>query len=376
MERRIFLSPPHMGGEEIDFVNDVFRLNWIAPVGPHIEMFEKSLAMFNQVEHCVALSSGTAAIHLSLIALGVNRGDEVVCSSFTFAGSCNPIAYLGAIPIFIDSEPETWNMSPIFLEEAIIDRIKRKGRPPKAIIVVHLYGMPAKINEILRIAEKYDIPVIEDAAESLGSKYHGKYTGTMGKIGVYSFNGNKIITTSGGGAAVSDDSFLVDRIRHLATQAREKADHYQHTEIGYNYRMSNVCAGIGLGQMRVLEDRIEKRRFNFYYYQKKLAKLTSISFQVELDGFYSNRWLTCILINSEDGSLVNLKLRKKLESENIESRTLWKPMHLQPVYKACPYYGNSVCENIFIRGICLPSGSALNTGDLDRVISVICNQLN
>jgi dTDP-4-amino-4,6-dideoxygalactose transaminase len=369
---KIFLSPPHMGGEELNYIKESFETNWVAPAGPHLESFEKILTEYNDVKYCAALSSGTAAIHLALIILGVKGGDEVICSSFTFAGSCNPICYLNAKPIFVDSEKDTWNMDPVFLQQALEDRIKT-NRKPKAIILVHLYGMPAKVNEIMQIAAHYQIPVIEDAAEGLGSLYQGKKLGSFGDIGIYSFNGNKIITTSGGGAMVSNNKNWIQTAKFLATQARDQAPHYQHSSIGFNYRLSNVCAGIGLGQMKVIDERVRQRRHNFDFYFKRLNKLPGISFQKEPEGSFSNRWLTCIVF-PENTKTTPEDLRLALEKENIESRPLWKPMHLQPVFADAMFFGSKVSENLFSRGICLPSGSSLETSDLERICNIVEKQ--
>ncbi len=356
-----------MGGDELKYVREAFETNWVAPVGPHIGAFEKELAAYNGIAHCAVLSAGTAAIHLALEILGVERGDEVLCSSFTFSGSCNPIAYVGATPVFIDSEPASWNMDPQLLEEAIEDRIKR-GKKPKALILVHLYGMPARIAEIVDIAQRFDIKVIEDAAEALGSTFDGKHLGTFGDIGIYSFNGNKIITTSGGGAMVSKNEQWIARARFLATQARDPAPHYQHSVIGYNYRMSNVIAGIGRGQLKVLNERVQQRRGNFEFYKTRLQNIPAITFQMEGEKMYSNRWLTTFVT---DDSTVPEKIRLALEKNNIESRPLWKPMHLQPVFKGAPYYGNGVSDSLFQRGLCLPSGSNLSREELERVVGVV-----
>ena len=364
-----------MGGEELKYVHEAFDTNWISPVGPNIDAFEKELADANQIEHCAALSSGTAAIHLALIILGVKQGDEVLCQSFTFSGSCNPIVYVGASPVFIDSESDTWNMNPGLLEEAIQSRIK-KGKKPKAIIAVHLYGMPAKMKEIMMIARSYEIPVIEDAAESLGSSYFGQKTGTLGDIGIYSFNGNKIITTSGGGALVSKNAEWVQKARFLATQAREPAPHYQHREIGYNYRLSNICAGIGRGQLKVLDERVRQRRANFEFYRNELGKLDGISFLPEPQGHFSNRWLTTILIDpAKNQGVTREDIRVALDLENIDSRPLWKPMHLQPVFSNCSFYGNGVSERLFELGLCLPSGSNLSVAELAQVVNAFKRRL-
>lgn len=368
MDKRIYLSPPHMGGGELKYIHEAFETNWISPVGPHIERFEEALCKYNQIDHCAAVSSGTAAIHLALVILGVKPGDEVLCSTFTFAGSCNPIVYVGATPVFIDSEADTWNMDPQLLEEAIIDRI-RLGKRPKALIVVHLYGMPAKMLDIQAIARKYEIPVIEDAAEALGSTIHGQKAGTFGDIGIYSFNGNKIITTSGGGALVSRNKEWVDRAKFLATQARENAPHYQHEVIGYNYRLSNICACIGLGQLEVLDDRVRQRRAVYDNYVKKLGNVAGLSFLKELPGHFSNRWLTTILIDNEQFTRETVRL--SLDTAKIDARPLWKPMHLQPVYQGCPTYTNGVSERLFDKGLCLPSGSDLAPSDFDRILAAM-----
>jgi len=372
MNKKIWLVSPHMGGSEQKYVKEAFDTNWIAPLGPNVDAFEKELAKYNKVAYVAALSAGTAALHLALIMLDVEPGDEVIVSSFTFSASVNPIVYQGATPILVDSEPDTWNMSPVQLEIAIRDRIS-KGKTPKAIILVHLYGMPAKLDKIMAIAARYNIPVIEDAAESMGSKFKGKPLGTFGLMGFYSFNGNKIITTSGGGALVSKDEWLISRSRFLATQARECAPHYEHEVIGYNYRMSNVCAGIGRGQLEVVDDHIARHREIFGIYKHELSGYEGITFQQEPnEDYYSNSWLTCIQINpSKCGGVTRDQLRIAMEGENIECRPLWKPMHLQPVFKDSPYYGTMVSDLLFERGLCLPSGSNLSDADIGRVIGVI-----
>jgi dTDP-4-amino-4,6-dideoxygalactose transaminase len=368
MNTKIWLSSPHMGGGEFEFVREAFDTNWIAPLGPHVNGFEHDLQAFTGAKHAAALSSGTAALHLALIMLGIGPGDDVICQSFTFSASANPIAYQGANPVFIDSEPETWNMSPELLEQAIQDGIAN-GKKAKAIIPVHLYGMPAKMEQISAIASKYGIPVIEDAAEALGSTINGKPAGTFGLMGILSFNGNKIITTSGGGALISDSGDLIGRARFLATQARDAAPHYQHSQIGYNYRMSNVCAGIGRGQMQVLKERIAQRRKVYDYYVENLSDITGISFLPEPAGVFSNRWLTTIIVDPrKTGGITREDIRLSLESENIESRPLWKPMHLQPVFSGARSYVNGVSEDLFNNGLCLPSGSNLTGADLDRVV--------
>ncbi len=360
-----------MGHQELEFVQDAFATNWIAPLGPHVNGFESDLASFTGVQHVAALSSGTAALHLAMILLGVEAGDEVICQSFTFSASANPIVYQGATPVFVDSEPETWNMDPNLLEDAIMER-QRLGKKVKAIVPVHLYGVPAKMDEIMAIAQKFDIPVIEDAAEALGSTYHGKVCGSFGKLNVLSFNGNKIITTSGGGALVGDDGILIEKARFLATQARDVAPHYQHSHIGYNYRLSNVCAGIGRGQMLNLNDRIASRRGHFEFYKKHLSHIEGITFLDEPQNTFSNRWLTCVLVDPNlTGGKTREDIRLNLNRYNIESRPLWKPMHLQPVFADAPYFGSGISNQLFQNGLCLPSGSNLEQDDLNRVLDGI-----
>jgi dTDP-4-amino-4,6-dideoxygalactose transaminase len=371
MNPKIWLSSPHMGDHEFSFVKEAFDTNWIAPFGPNLTGFEHDLEAFTGSGFAAALSSGTAALHLALIMLDVQAGDEVICQSFTFSATANPIVYLGAKPIFIDSEPETWNMSPELLEEAIKNRIA-KGKKPKAIIPVHLYGMPAHIEQIMGIAAKYDIPVIEDAAEALGSSINGKAAGTFGILGVLSFNGNKIITTSGGGALISDQEKFISQARFLSTQARDAAPHYQHSQIGYNYRMSNVCAGIGRGQMKVLKDRISQRRQVYDMYLRNLGDIKGIEFLPEPKGYFSNRWLTTILVDPEKTKGIDREtIRIALEAENIESRPLWKPMHLQPVFEKYSSFTNGISEKLFNTGLCLPSGSNLTTEEVQTVIKNI-----
>lgn len=370
MNDKIWLSSPHMGGNEQKLVQEAFDTNWIAPLGPHVDGFENDLVKFTGSGHAAALSAGTAALHLALIMLDVKAGDEVICQSMTFSASANPIAYQGAIPVFVDSERDTWNMDPQLLREAIEDRLS-KGKKPKAIIPVHLYGMPAKMKEILAIAKEFEIPVIEDAAEALGSTLEGQAMGTFGDLGILSFNGNKIITTSGGGALISDKEQYIKKARFLATQARDAAPHYEHSQIGYNYRMSNVCAAIGRGQMEVLEERIFQRRKNFDYYKKRLADLKGFNFLNEPDGMFSNRWLSTLLIDPTEAGFSREDIRLHLDKDNIESRPLWKPMHLQPVFKDTPYYGAGISDELFEKGLCLPSGSNLLQDDLDRVIHKI-----
>jgi len=367
--KKIWLSSPHISENEQKYVNEAFDANWIAPVGPHIDKFEEELSKISDGLNVAVLSTGTSAIHLALILLRVRRNDIVICSSFTFSASVNPVIYQGAQPIFIDSEKDTWNMDPILLEEAILYQISI-NKKPKAIILVHLYGFPAKMDEIMNIAKKHDIPIIEDAAEALGSKYSQKPLGCFGAIGIYSFNGNKIITTSSGGAILSRDSKIIEKARFLSTQARDKSPHYEHSEIGYNYRMSNVCAAIGLGQLEVLEDRVGKRRSVYDFYKRELSSIQEINFLEELPGFFSNRWLTTILI-SKDSVINREDIRLRLLNENIECRPLWKPMHLQPVFKNYKAFNNGISEDLFNRGLCLPSGSNLSNDDLKRIVNII-----
>ena len=368
MNSKIWLSSPHMSGKELDYINKAFETNWIAPLGPNVTGFESDIQEYlNDNSLVAALSSGTAAIHLALILLGVKQGDEVICQSMTFSASVNPIVYLGATPIFIDSEKETWNISPEQLEIAIIDRIK-KGKKPKAIIAVHLYGMPYKVDEINKIANAYNIPVLEDSAEAFGSTYKNKKCGTFGKISILSFNGNKIISTSGGGALVTKDSIIKEKAVFLATQARDKSVAYLHSHIGYNYRMSNVLAGIGRGQMEVIDKRVKARRDNYNFYSDNLKEIEEITFIDEPKEHFSNKWLSCILTKSES---MREELRIKLEENNIESRPLWKPMHQQPIFMNYPKYLNGVSDELFKKGLCLPSGSNLTDNELNRVLSVI-----
>jgi dTDP-4-amino-4,6-dideoxygalactose transaminase len=371
-QTKIWLSSPHMGTNEQRYVQEAFDTNWIAPLGPNVDKFEEAIKDFVDSDiQVAALSSGTASIHLALAILGVSHGDEVICQSFTFSASANPIKYLGANPIFVDSEKETWNMSPILLEEAIKDRLKN-GVKPKAIVAVHLYGMPYKVDEIRKVADSYGIPIIEDSAEALGSRYKGKNCSSFGDIGILSFNGNKIITTSGGGAMTTKSLETKKKAVFLATQARDDAPHYQHSSVGYNYRMSNVLAGIGCGQMEVLSDRVAARRANYEYYKSHLGHLNEVEFLDEPNGFYSNRWLTCILTPSyETRELIRLALLQ----DDIESRPLWKPMHLQPVFKNALHFSDGTSEDLFERGLCLPSGSNLEKNDLERIVSLIIQKL-
>ncbi|MEH7464332.1 aminotransferase class I/II-fold pyridoxal phosphate-dependent enzyme [Bacillus thuringiensis] len=377
-KKRIYLSSPHMSGNEQKYIQDAFDTNWIAPLGPNVDAFEKELASVVGVKGAAAVSSGTAAIHLALRLLDVQKGDKVFCSSLTFVASANPIVYLGAEPIFIDSEPETWNMSPQALEHALRDA-DEEGTLPKAIIVVHLYGQSAKMNEILSLSNKYNVPVIEDAAESLGSTYKGKASGTLGDFGVYSFNGNKIITTSGGGMLVSDDIDALQQARFLATQARDTALHYQHSEMGYNYRMSNILAGVGRAQLEVLDERVRARRFIFERYYEELSSLPGFYFMPELENTSSNRWLTTLTIDEKEAGISIELLLGALAKENIEARPVWKPLHLQPLFEGMKYYSHSinnhVSEQLFKRGICLPSSSNMTDEDQRRVIQCVKNVL-
>ncbi|RAR51128.1 DegT/DnrJ/EryC1/StrS family aminotransferase [Flavobacterium lacus] len=375
---KIWLSSPHMGGNEQQFVKEAFDANWVAPLGPNVTGFETDLEQYLADDVFVgALSSGTAAIHLGLVLLGVQPGDEVLCQSMTFSASANPIAYLGATPIFVDSEPETWNICPNALEEAIKDRIS-KGKKPKAIIAVHLYGMPFKVDAILTLANRYEIPILEDSAEALGSSYQGKKCGTFGALGVLSFNGNKIITTSGGGALVAHSKALKEKAVFLATQARDAAPHYQHSEIGYNYRLSNICAGIGRGQMEVLDAHVQLRRKMHAFYQSELDSVSGILvFTEPSTDFYSNHWLSAIVIDpKKTNGKTRETLRLAFEAENIESRPLWKPMHLQPIFEKYPYYGGTLAANLFENGLCLPSGSNLTDADRSRIASVLTHFKN
>lgn len=366
--KKIWLSSPHMGGAEQLFVQEAFVTNWVAPLGPNVDGFENDIKDYlGKDKHVAALVSGTSALHLGLKLLGVTTGDEVLCQSMTFAASANPIIYQGATPVFVDSEAKTWNICPEHLEIAIKDRIS-KGIRPKAIITVHLYGMPYNVDEIHEIAKRYEIPILEDSAESLGSSYMGVKCGTFGDFAILSFNGNKIITTSGGGALITNSQELKKKAIFYATQAKDDAPHYQHTEIGYNYRMSNIVAGIGRGQMQVLDDHISNRRSNYEYYKTHLNQFSEISFLDEPEGYFSNRWLTCIETASFE---LREKIRLALANENIESRPLWKPMHSQPVFRNAPAYLNGVSDTLFEKGLCLPSGSDLEEDDLERVVSII-----
>ncbi len=370
---KIWLSSPHMGGTERDFVKEAFDTNWVAPLGPNVNGFEKDLENYQgQNVHVAALSSGTAAIHLALIQAGVGPGDEVLCQSFTFCGTTNPILYLGATPIMVDSEPDTWNICPQSLKEAYQDRV-RQGKTPKALLTVHLYGMPYKVDEVHAFAKANQLAIIEDSAEALGSTYKGRKCGTFGDYGILSFNGNKIITTSGGGAMVVPTKEQKDKTVFLATQARDNAPHYQHSEVGYNYRMSNISAGIGRGQMQVLDKHIALRRGMNAFYVHLFESIEGITVHIEPGpDYYSNHWLSAILVDPvKTGGITREDIRLALEDENIESRPLWKPMHLQPLYSDYPYYGSGVCEGLFEQGLCLPSGSNLTQADQKRIKNCI-----
>ena len=372
---KIWLSSPHIGTSELQYVNEAFESNWIAPLGPHINAFEHGLQVHTKSSYAVALSSGTSAIHLALILLGVKAGDTVFCQSITFSASANPIVYQGAIPVFIDSEKENWNMDPELLRTSL-EEAKQNAKLPKAIIPVHLYGMPAKMVEILTIANEYGVPVIEDAAEALGSTIDNKPCGSFGELGVLSFNGNKIITTSGGGALISENAEMIEKARFLATQARDSAPHYQHSNIGYNYRMSNVLAGIGRGQLEVLNDRVAARRSNFDKYKQYFSKHNNagfdILFQEEPEGYYSNRWLTCLVVDpTTNNGLTREEIRLAMDEENIETRPLWKPMHQQPVFASLKKYLNGVSDKLFENGLCLPSGSNLTDEEFERIFNCL-----
>ncbi|MGM8362781.1 DegT/DnrJ/EryC1/StrS family aminotransferase [Flavobacterium sp. ARAG 55.4] len=371
-KNKIWLSSPDMGGSELKFIQDAFDTNWIAPVGANIDGLEQDLEAYLENGHVTVLNSGTAAIHLGLIVLGVEAGDEVLCQSMTFAASANPILYLGATPVFIDSEKETWNICPVALEEAIIDRLA-KGKKPKAIIVVHLYGVPCQIELIGQLADSYGIPILEDSAEALGSRYKGKLCGTFGDVGIFSFNGSKIITTSGGGAIITRTKALKEKVLFLATQAKDKAPYYQHSEIGYNYRMSNIAAGIGRGQMQVLDKHIDLRREMNAFYVDLFKDISSVTvFKTANEASFANCWLTTIIVNPNNNKgITNEVLRFALASDNIESRQLWKPMHLQPLHEKYPYYGTTVAENLFKNGLCMPSGSNLTKEDRERITAVV-----
>ncbi|MCM3665235.1 aminotransferase class I/II-fold pyridoxal phosphate-dependent enzyme [Mesobacillus subterraneus] len=379
VQKRIFLSSPHMSGNEQKYINEAFETNWIAPLGPNVDAFEKEIAAYTGVNEAAAVSSGTAAIHLALSLLGVDKGDTVFCSTLTFIASANPILYLGAEPVFIDSEPETWNMSPHALERAFREAASN-GKLPKAVIVVNLYGQSAKMDALTSLCDQYGVPMIEDAAESLGSSYKGKPSGSFGRFGIFSFNGNKIITTSGGGMLVSNDAAAIHKARFLATQARDPAPHYQHSEVGYNYRMSNVLAGIGRAQLEVLEKRVQARRAIFERYQLELSEIPGIQFMPEINETYSNRWLTAMTVDEKEAGISVTQLIEMLAAENIEARPVWKPLHMQPLFKDNMYFAHnekeSVSERLFSNGICLPSGSNMEELDQTRVINCIRNLIS
>jgi len=375
---RIFLSPPHMSGREETYIREAFASNWIAPLGPHVTAFEKEVAAYAGVKGALAVSSGTAAIHLALRLLGVGQGDIVFCSSLTFIGSVNPVLYLGATPVFIDSEPNSWNMSPVALEKAFL-WAEKAGKRPKAVIIVDLYGQSADFDSLLAICNCYGVPVVEDAAEAMGSTYKGKACGTLGKFGIYSFNGNKIITTSGGGMLLSDDTEALEKALFWATQARDKAPWYQHSEMGYNYRMSNIVAAIGRGQLTVLDERVKARREVFQRYKEALGDIPGVRFMPEASYGQANRWLTVMTLDSNYTSITPMQIIKTLEAENIEARPVWKPMHLQPLFAGCMYFtheeGISISDQLFNSGVCLPSGSSLSIDDQQRVIQIIRRKL-
>lgn len=370
MTKPILLSTPHIGDHELEFVKEAFDTNWIAPVGPHVDAFEQEFCKVVGCGYAAAVSSGTAALHLALKLIGIEPGDEVFCSTLTFVATANPITYLGAKPVFVDSDRISWNMNPDLLQEALEHRA-RIGKLPKAVVLVHLYGQSADIAPILEACDRYHVPLIEDAAESLGATYKGRSPGTFGKVGIYSFNGNKIITTSGGGMLVSDDPNLVEKTRFLATQARDPAPHYQHSQIGYNYRLSNVLAGIGRGQLRVLEDRVAARRHNFEIYQQALGNLPGITFMPEASFGSATRWLTCLTIDPATFGADREQVRLALANKQIEARPVWKPLHLQPVFAKCECIGGAIAQDLFEHGLCLPSGSNLTSEDLERVIQAI-----
>ncbi|MGN7479857.1 aminotransferase class I/II-fold pyridoxal phosphate-dependent enzyme [Solibacillus silvestris] len=378
MTNRILLSSPHMGGTEQKYIQEAFDTNWIAPLGANVNGFEQELAAYVKIKAASATTSGTGAIHLALDLLGVRAGDSVFCSTLTFIASANPILYLGAEPVFIDSEPDTWNMSPQALTTAF-EVAHRENTLPKAVIIVNLYGQSAKMDELMAICERYNVPVVEDAAESLGSTYKGKASGTFGKFGIYSFNGNKIITTSGGGMLVSDDEVLIDRSRFLATQARDAAKHYQHSVVGYNYRMSNIVAGIGRGQLKVLDERVGQKRAIFKLYAEAFKDIEGLEMMPELEGTFSNRWLSTMLLNPTKIHVTPYELIDALEAENIESRPVWKPLHKQPLFEGCKFYAHGendiVSERLFATGICLPSDTKMTIEEQQRVITIIKNAL-
>jgi dTDP-4-amino-4,6-dideoxygalactose transaminase len=369
-QARIYLSAPHLSGREEAFVGDAFSSNWIAPLGPHVDAFEREFAALVDAPHAVALSSGTAALHLALQLSGVGRGDEVLVSTLTFSASVNPIRYLDAEPVFVDSEPGSWNMDPGLLADAL-DAAARRGRPPRAVVVVHLYGQTADMDPVVEACRRHGVTLIEDAAEALGADYRGRAPGTFGRAGIFSFNGNKVITTSGGGMLVTPDADLAAHARKLATQARDSAAHYEHSEIGYNYRLSNVLAAIGRAQLEVLEERVLARRRNFDHYAAALGDLPGIEFMPEAPWGRHTRWLTCLTVDPEAFGANREQIRLALEAENIEARPVWKPMHLQPVFAGCRSVGGDVAARLFERGLCLPSGSSLTETDLERVVAIV-----
>ncbi len=377
MDKRIYLSPPDLTGNEIQYVMQAFETNWIAPLGPNVDRFEQMVATKIGVSSSLALSSGTAAMHLAIKYLGVSQGDTVFCSSLTFAGSCNPVCYEGGELVFIDSEPDSWNMSPIALEQALINA-KKQNKLPKAVIIVNLYGQSADMDRLLPICEAYNVPVIEDAAESMGAYYKGKNSGTFGYFGIYSFNGNKIVTTSGGGMLVSNDSQAIEKCRFWSTQAREKAIHYEHKEVGYNYRLSNVLAGIGMGQYEQIDQKIAKKKAIYDTYTKAFKDIEEISMFPVPDWSQPNYWFTVMLIN-QTSRVLPVSIIKALEDKNIESRPVWKPMHMQPVFSKCMFYSHtsgrtSIVEDLFRWGVCIPSGTSLTEAEQDKVITIIRNQ--
>jgi len=367
---RIYLSPPHMSDAERKLLLEAFDSNWVAPLGPQVDLFEREFAAKMQVKHAVALSSGTAALHLALLLMGVRRGDEVVTSTFTFAATANAITYCGAKPVFIDSEPDTWNIDPTLLAEEL-EYCARQGKPPRAVLTVDIIGQCADYEPIEKTCRFYDVPLIEDAAEALGATYRGKPAGTFGDIGCFSFNGNKIITTSGGGMLVTDDEDIAKKAKFLASQARDPAPHYEHSQLGYNYRLSNLLAAVGRGQLQVLDDRVDRRRANFEFYREALEVVEGIQFMPEGRLGRSTRWLTCILVDPTEFGDTSENIRLRLEQDNIEARPLWKPLHLQPLYAGCRTRGGAVSEALFRDGLCLPSGSSLTEADLTRIVSII-----
>lgn len=364
---RIYLSPPDIGAAERRYVAEAFEGNWVAPVGPNLEAFEREFAAKVGAPHAVALASGTAALHLALRLSGVGQGDEVICSTLTFVASAAPITYLNATPVFVDSESVSWNADPDILAE-VITRKARTGRAPRALVVAHLYGQAANLNPIIKICEQHGVALIEDAAEALGAAYQGKSPGSLGRFGIHSFNGNKIITTSGGGMLVTHDKALAQQARHLATQARDPAPHYEHTTLGYNYRLSNVCAGIGRGQLENLDAKVARRRAHFAAYQKAFADLPGLQMQPEAPWGQSTRWLSCLTINPQEAGTDRERIRLALEKADIETRPIWKPMHLQPVFRSTEYIGRGVSDQLFAQGLCLPSGSGMTDGERERVI--------